>query len=228
MKKVSMTTVIMAMAFIGLTAMSCRDTKKEEVNDSMHSEMPEEDHHDDSMMNDENSMMDENDSIMNHDTSMMDHNNTDRSNTIMNSKMQNSGAKQILTDYMTLKDALVADNKDAAAKAGKKLESSLNSFNLSTYTAEQQKELMDIITDAKEHAEHIGKSEMDHQRVHFKILSKDIMDLVAITGTETTLYQQFCPMYDGGSAWLSMNKEIKNPYYGSKMMNCGKVQKEIH
>jgi len=59
-------------------------------------------------------------------------------------------------------------------------------------------------------------------------LSKDIMDMVAITGTENTLYQQFCPMYDGGSAWLSMNEEIRNPYYGSKMLKCGKVQKEIN
>jgi hypothetical protein len=52
--------------------------------------------------------------------------------------------------------------------------------------------------------------------------------MVAITGTENTLYQQFCPMYDKGSAWLSMEKEIRNPYYGSKMMACGKVQKEIN
>ncbi|HAT65637.1 MAG TPA: hypothetical protein DCS66_13750, partial [Flavobacteriaceae bacterium] len=48
------------------------------------------------------------------------------------------------------------------------------------------------------------ESAMDHQREHFKILSKDITDMIAITGTENTLYQQFCPMYDGGSAWLSM------------------------
>jgi hypothetical protein len=59
------------------------------------------------------------------------------------------------------------------------------------------------------------------------MLSKDMMDMVAITGTDATLYQQFCPMYDKGSAWLSMEKDIKNPYYGSKMMNCGKVEKEI-
>jgi len=187
--------------------MSCRDNKKGEDNDSMHSEMPEEGHHDDSMM---------------------DHDNMDTSNNGMDSNMQNADAKQIVVDYMVLKDALVADNKGQAAKAEKKLESTLNDFKVSSYNAEQQKELKDIIVDAKEHAEHIGKSEMDHQREHFKTLSKDITDMVAITGTETTLYQQFCPMYDGGSAWLSMSKDVKNPYYGSKMMSCGKVQKEIN
>lgn len=221
MKKVRVTTAIMAMAFVSLTAMSCRDNKKGDGNDSMHSEMQEEGHHD-------NSMMDHNDSIMDHDSSMMDHNNMDTSNNMMDSASQTSDAKQVLADYMSLKDALVADNKDNAAAAGKKLESTLNGFNVSSYTAAQQKELKDIIADAKEHAEHIGKSEMDHQREHFKTLSQDITDMVAITGTKTTLYQQFCPMYDGGSAWLSMSKDVKNPYYGSKMLNCGKVQKEIN
>ena len=222
MKKVRVTTAIMAMAFVSLTAMSCRDNKKGEDNDSMHSEMREEGHHD-------NSMMDNNDSIMNHDSSMMDRSKMDSSNNMMNTNMQNSGAKQVLADYMVLKDALVATDESAAAKAGKKLESSLKDFNVSSYTSEQQKELKDIIEDAMEHAEHIGKSKIDHQREHFKTLSKDITDMVAITGTENTLYQQFCPMYaDGGGAWLSMEKNIRNPYFGSKMMKCGEVQKEIN
>ncbi len=207
MKKVKVTTAILAMAFVSLTAMSCKDGKKENSEDAMHSEMNQDE--------------------MNHDEGM-NHDEMTTSNDSMDSNDQTIDAKQVLADYMTLKDALVATNKDDAAKAGKKLESTLNGFDVSSYTAEQQTELKDIIADAKEHAEHIGKSEMDHQREHFKTLSKDMIDMVGITGTENTLYQQFCPMYDGGSAWLSMEKEIKNPYYGSKMMACGKVQKEIN
>jgi hypothetical protein len=87
--------------------------------------------------------------------------------------------------------------------------------------------LADIIDDATEHAQHIAKSPIAHQREHFKSLSKDIADMVTITGTKNTIYEQFCPMYDGGSAWLSINKEVSNPYYGSKMLKCGKVQREI-
>jgi hypothetical protein len=104
---------------------------------------------------------------------------------------------------------------------------SLKAFDASSYSKENQKELADIIEDATEHAEHISESAIDHQREHFKILSKDMSDMVAITGTKSTLYEQFCPMYDKGSAWLSTSKEVKNPYYGSKMLKCGKVQKTI-
>ena len=196
MKKVRLTTIIMIMAFVSLTAMSCQDTKKE---DTQHTKQ----------------------SVMNHDKMNASHD-------MMDSNAQNSDAQQVLTHYMALKDALVETDKDEAAKAGNKLNNTLNKFDVSSYSAEQQKELKDIISGAKEHAEHIGKSEMDHQREHFKTLTKDIIDMVAITGTENTLYQQFCPMYDGGTAWLSMSKDIKNPYYGSKMLTCGKVQKEIN
>lgn len=208
MKHLRVKTSVLALAFVSLTAMSCKDGKKEENSeDAMHSEMNFEEGH--------------------HDNEGMEHNEMDESNNMMNSEATPSDAKQVMADYMALKDALVATDKDAAAQAGKKMESALRGLNISSYTAEQQKELKDIVADATEHAEHIGKSEMDHQREHFKSLSKDMIDMVAITGTDATLYQQFCPMYDKGSAWLSMDKDVKNPYYGSKMMTCGKVEKEI-
>lgn len=135
---------------------------------------------------------------------------------------------QILTSYLNLKDALTKDDEQAAAKAGKNLYASFDAFDNSSYTAEQQETLTDIINDAKEQAEHIGKSEIPHQREHFKTLSKDLIDLIAITGSPVKLYEQLCPMYKKGSAWLSTEKNIVNPYYGSKMLTCGIVKKEIN
>ncbi|TXD46018.1 DUF3347 domain-containing protein [Polaribacter sp. IC073] len=160
--------------------------------------------------------------------SKMNYDNSSEFNKKMDSEDKYSDTKQVMSNYMVLKDALVATDKNEAAKAGNKMVSTLKGFDVEVYSAEEQEELKDIIIDAIEHAEHIAKSEMDHQREHFKTLSKDMIDLIVITGTENTLYQQFCPMYDKGSAWLSMDKEIKNPYYGSKMLTCGKVQNEIN
>src|SRR5699024_12597967 len=101
----------------------------------------------------------------------------------------------ILADYMTLKDALVATDESASAKAGKQLENTLKSFDVSSYTPEQQKELKDIIEVATEHAEHISRSDVAHQREHFQMLTKDNTDMIEIIGTDNTLYQQYCPMY---------------------------------
>ncbi len=134
----------------------------------------------------------------------------------------------VLNDYFNLKDALVADDNAKAKELGATLAKSFGNLDISKYADPKKSDLKDIIEDAVEHAEHISESDIDHQREHFKILSKDVTDMVAITGTENTLYQQFCPMYDGGSAWLSTSKDVMNPYYGSRMLNCGKVQKEIN
>jgi hypothetical protein len=35
------------------------------------------------------------------------------------------------------------------------------------------------------------------------------------------VYYQYCPMKK--AYWLSKEKDIKNPYYGSSMLTCGKV-----
>ena len=202
MKKVKLVTTIMVMAFISLTAMSCKDVKKEHNNDEGHN------------------------TEMNHDNSD-GHHDSDKKEMAMNSN-QDGNAEIILKDYFNLKDALVVDDEAKAEKIGASLEKSLENLDVSKYTDAQKLELKDIILDAKEHAEHISKSPIAHQREHFKVLSKDIIDMVAITGASNKLYEQYCPMYEKGSAWLSMNKEVRNPYYGSKMLKCGKVQREIN
>ncbi|SRR5690554_408057 len=209
MKNVKTTTAIMLMAFIGLTAMSCRDNKREDSHHRMDSEMMDNGHH--------------------HNSSMH-HENMDESQDMMGSDAQSSQSKQVVADYMALKDALVATDEKASQKAGKKLENTLEGFNVDSFSAAEQEELKDIIEVAAEHAEHISRSDIAHQREHFQMLTKDITDMIAITGTDNTLYQQYCPMYAGnkGGAWLSMEKEIRNPYFGDKMMNCGEVQKEIN
>lgn len=141
---------------------------------------------------------------------------------------QDAKAEAILNDYFNLKDALVGDDNDKAKELGNTLAQSLKSFDASNYSDNKTSELNDIIEDATEHAEHISESDIKHQREHFKILSKDVTDMVAITGTKTKLYEQFCPMYDGGTAWLSKEENVLNPYYGSSMLRCGKVQREIN
>jgi hypothetical protein len=137
----------------------------------------------------------------------------------------------IITDYLSLKNALASDNDKAAANAGKQLFITLKNVDMKTIPANKHKEYMDIAENAKENAEHIGDNagKIDHQREHLASLSKDVSDLIALFGTTQKLYQDYCPMYnDGkGAIWISEAKTIKNPYYGSKMLTCGSVKKEF-
>lgn len=136
----------------------------------------------------------------------------------------------ILTTYLYMKDALVNEDSKIAAEAGKDMVTQFNDFETDRYGENNQQELKEIIEDATEHAQHISENPIDHQREYFDILSKDIIDLIAITGTGKKLYQAYCPMYNNnkGAQWLSESKDIQNPYFGSKMMTCGEVQKVIN
>jgi uncharacterized protein (DUF885 family) len=139
--------------------------------------------------------------------------------------------KEIVTDYLSLKNALTKDDSNATADAGKALVETLGKIDMKKLSGEQMKTYMDIADDVKEHAEHIGDNagNIAHQREHFVLMSKDINDLIKTFGTEQKLYQDFCPMADEGKGaiWISELKDIKNPYFGSEMLTCGSVRKEF-
>ena len=73
-------------------------------------------------------------------------------------------------------------------------------------------------------------TESEVQRTHFSTLSDNLYELVSKSSSnKTVLYRQHCPMaFDNkGANWLSAEEEIKNPYFGDKMLSCGKVTETI-
>lgn len=137
----------------------------------------------------------------------------------------------IVKDYLSLKNALISGNDKQAASEGGNLLTTLNKIDMTSIPADKHQAYMEIAADAKEHAEHIGDNvgNIAHQREHLVSLSEDLKDLIKLFGAPQTLYQDHCPMFNGGKGaiWFSETKEIKNPYYGSKMMDCGSVQETI-
>lgn len=137
--------------------------------------------------------------------------------------------KELIAAYFQLKNALAKDNGKDAAAAGNDIVSILKQPKFS----EETKINADLKDDIRENAEHIGANanKIEHQREHFVMLSKDIIDLIKTVGNGgQTLYKDFCPMAnDGkGALWISEIKEIKNPYLGKKMLNCGSVKEVIN
>lgn len=132
--------------------------------------------------------------------------------------------KSLAADYLAVKNALVNSNEKDAAAASVKMFNAMKVFDQSLLSVDQKKVYDAIEDDLKEHAEHISKSEIEHQREHFAMMSKDMYDMVKAFGAGMTLYHDHCPMYNNGSMWLSETKDIRNPFYGDKMMTCGSVE----
>jgi uncharacterized protein involved in copper resistance len=173
---------------------------------------------------------DHNDDNTEHDHSGMDHATEHKmpDGTVMEMN-ENKSISQLIDSYLAIKNALVKDDSKSAASAGQTLADAAIAFEASSFEESKQTEIKEILEVIKEHGEHIAKSEIVHQREHFEGMAKDFMDLLAITGTDRTLYQQYCPMYNKGKggSWLSDSKEIKNPLFGSKMLTCGSVKETI-
>lgn len=142
-----------------------------------------------------------------------------------------NGIKSIIDSYVELKNALVKDNDKDAANAGEKMFKAFEAFDKSSLTEERKKTYSDIESDAKEHAEHISKNagNIKHQREHFATLSNDIYELAKLFGSGQPMYLDHCPMYDNnkGADWLSETKDIRNPYLGTAMPDCGTVKEEL-
>ena len=217
MKNLKLTTSILAMAFIGLTAASCKDAKKENTNEDGHHMEASHDnsdgHHDEETTHDNSDGHHDGDS-------------TATSRDIAVSTQKNTATTPIIDAYIQIKNALVADNKNNAAKGATALLKAFSNFDMTKLTGETRNEYMEIAESAKEQAEHIIENPIDHQREHFETLSTDINDLITLLGTEKTLFQDYCPMKK--VIWLSETKEINNPFMGSEMPTCGTVKKQIN
>jgi len=139
--------------------------------------------------------------------------------------------KNVVDQYLHIKNGLVNNDGSAAAKGGKEMDDAIGKIDKSLLTTEQKKVYDGIEDDLKEHAEHIGKNagDIEHEREHFSMMSEDVYDLVKSFGAGQTLYHDHCPMANDskGGMWLSEIKEAKNPYFGGKMNDCVKVMEVI-
>ncbi len=145
--------------------------------------------------------------------------------------MKNASMNTVMNAYFQVKNALVKDDARAAATAGNDVASAITNVDVAGFNEEQKKMYEEVKTDIKEHGEHIGSNggKIAHQREHFETMSKDMYDLVKVVGTSQTMYYTHCPMYNNnkGANRLSEVKEIRNPYLGKKMPNCGTVKEEL-
>lgn len=126
-----------------------------------------------------------------------------------------------LTAYYGVKDALVAADAAKAKTKATELVSALDKVSTASLSDTDKKSLVS----AKTKAASISQLDnVDAQRKQFEALSTGMLALTRAT-KPTKAYVLFCPMKN--ASWLSDKKEVKNPYFGNKMLTCGSVKEEI-
>ncbi len=123
---------------------------------------------------------------------------------------------QLLSFYYNIKDALVAGNANAASASAQDFVTAAKSMDNSEIP---ENSLKALVNDAGSIA---ATKDLKKQREIFAGLSTGMTALArAVKLSDTPVYEAYCPMKK--ASWLSSSKSIKNPYYGSAMLTCGKV-----
>lgn len=75
-----------------------------------------------------------------------------------------------------------------------------------------------------------GTDDVEKQRKAFYGLSEAFTSVIDGQIASGTVYKQYCPMaFDfEGAHWLSSEEEIRNPYFGDKMLKCGEVKERLN
>lgn len=142
-----------------------------------------------------------------------------------------SQLKGVFDKYIELKDALVKDNAEAAKNSAGKLLKNISEVDMKLLKEkEAHNHWMRLEKELKEAATPISKTDdIKKQREHFVPLSAHFINAVRTFGIDQKVFVEFCPMAnnDVGAYWLSEDEEIRNPYFGKEMLNCGSVMEEI-
>ncbi len=119
--------------------------------------------------------------------------------------------------YLKLKDVLVLSDSLQTQTAAKELASSLAKVSGSENTAKVASDIA-------------NESSLSKQRILFTSLSNELINIFKKAEiTSGSMFVQYCPMANEGEGgyWLASETEIRNPYYGDEMLNCGEVKETI-
>jgi len=135
---------------------------------------------------------------------------------------------KIVDAYLQLKNALVNDDFAKAKTAAEKLNQQMTRTSMKSFKGKSH----DVWMSEQVNIQNAIKkmTDMNSARNNLETVSEGILKLLKATNySARTIYVDFCPMANNnqGAIWLSADKEIKNPYFGSSMMSCGEIQEKI-
>ena len=149
------------------------------------------------------------------------------------SELQPEGAEHftnLLNAYYGLKDAMIEGDATSIGIAAKKVSLIASELEGSLDIDSVKKEILQPYIDTIRVSAHTIIAQKDetaeHQRIIFEQTSNAMYGAIKAAGYKSNqLYRQYCPMAmnDKGAYWLSNETEIRNPYFGSKMLECGEI-----
>lgn len=148
-----------------------------------------------------------------------------------NSSAFNESFDVMLNDYYSVKDALSADDTVNANSAAGQL--AMHSSNLALdeikgdSTGDIKNTALNFTGTMTGSAKALSaEPKLEAKRKEFEMITDALYNLIRVVKYDgSKIYYLFCPMAfnDKGAYWLSNESEVRNPYFGKKMLTCGNV-----
>jgi uncharacterized protein DUF3347 len=132
-----------------------------------------------------------------------------------------AGMQPILTEYLKIADVLANDSTTGIQKAAAKIEKLADKLDPATVTGEHAGHYQNVPANLKAATKSIMATEdIVKIRKAFSELSKP-MAMWAGMAKPAGINVVYCYGYPG--SWLQRGAQVKNPYYGGKMLTCGQI-----
>ncbi len=145
------------------------------------------------------------------------------------SRVFTMGMRALLGDYFDLQAALARDDEAGAKGALGKFRKALEGMDEKEIPFKDRPAWVRrrrLLLEAAGRAEEARG--LEGLRKEFAALSDLLVQVVRVygSGVEGAVYRIFCPMAFGGKGafWLQPDPDVRNPYFGPKMLECGEVK----
>ena len=135
------------------------------------------------------------------------------------------------TSYVELKDAFVSSDVNKIKEEVTGTNDALGKVDMKLLSGAAHNDWMNYLSPIQNSLKEIqASSDIEAQRKAFSTLSDNLYKSIKAFGLGgKKAFYEFCPMAfnDEGGYWLSDQQEIRNPYFGDKMLKCGSVKETL-
>jgi Cu(I)/Ag(I) efflux system membrane fusion protein len=137
----------------------------------------------------------------------------------------------VFISYVELKDAFVASNANTVKDKAKQTDEAIGKVDMKLLSGAAHNDWMNYLSPIQTSLKEIqGGTDMEAQRKAFSNLSDNLYKSIKAFGIGgKTAFYEYCPMAfnNEGGYWLSEQEQIRNPYFGDKMLTCGTVKEKL-
>lgn len=135
------------------------------------------------------------------------------------------------TAYLSLKDAFTNSDMENIKSGATAASNALDRVDMTLLTGPAHNDWMAYLSPMRNSIKEIENSaDIEVQRKAFSTLSDNLYNSIKAFGLGgMEAFYEFCPMAfnSKGAYWLSDSEEIRNPYFGEKMLTCGSVEEKL-